>query len=1472
MINAGTVTSFLELDTSRFSASLRGAGAQLSAFSNSSNSLSSRITNLGGAISGVGASLTKGLTVPLVGVGALFVKTASDFEASMSKVKALSGATGKDFDMLKDKALEMGSKTQFSASESAQALQYMSLAGWETKQMLDGLPGVLDLAASAGMDLGQASDILTDTMSAFAMKAEEATHAADVFAYAQANANTDVSQLGEAFKYVSASSHAMGYDLEDTTAILEALANQGLKGSVAGTTLNAVFRDMKKNSHDGAISIGKQNIAIVDSNGNYRDMMDIMSDVNYATKDMTMAQKDAALGAIFGTRAIKGVNMIMTEGTDTIKTYEAELRNSNGYAKETAEIMNDNLKGAFTKLKSALEGMAISLGNVLIPMIKDLVQKINDWVDWFNSLNDSTKETIVKVGLVVASLGPLLLILGNLISAGGIVFGTIGKIAGSMGLLGGSTATATTATGGLAGAFTFLTGPIGLTIAAIAGLIAIFVTLYKKSETFRNYMNNLGSDLKNFAASIPAFFADLPGNLEAIGKNIIIGLGNGILSMINYPFEVMDKITGGLITRVKKSLGIHSPSRVMIEFGKYIDEGLAKGMEDNKDDVLKTATNIAKGIEDSIKTNVKKIEGFGKQVVTALKNQYKDLERTQIESINKTVKAEEEASNKRLKKYNDEYMQKLKLIDKEAYDKTKDLQEQIDSIDAKTKREEEELRKQEQLKKQIRLEAAVDEAKSDEERKKAKEELNIYLLELEREKILEQREIKKVELEEEMESINQKAEKTKESLTKEYEDKKANEEAKLELIKENAQIEIDLVKEHYSALSDAYALENEAIRLMTQENQEELITLLSEYNPKWQDAGQSFSDKLLNGLNSNKETIKECVDEMIDIAPHIKDQEKALKDLNKVIDKLEEKAKKVKDSGKTIGSGLGAIGEGAKSAEDDLKKLEEATNNQTDANEKLADEMTNNTIPKVALFSEEISKSTQEAVGSYMNLDTQAGQSLMNLNLTSEKVSGETALTLTKTFSDMGEQIKTSLDTKYNESYSIMENFFKNSDTLTEQEEKEALKKLKENHEKKKEETDAHVKKIEKILKEASKNNRELTKEEQEEINKIQEEMKQNAIDTLTENETEANTILDRMKKRAGSVTAEQAAEVVKNAKQQKDETVKKAEEQYQKVVKELEKQRDETGTISDEQCAKLKLNADIQCMEQKTKAEQAYKSVVESAQAQAAEHVDHVNWETGEVLSEWEYLTLKREEEFKKRREESDKHWEETKEKVKGSMKNIDETISNGLEGIRTWATDHWSKMTGLLSNPISSAFDEIDKWTGKICKAVGKAIDKIKKLMGFQEDSKSGGGSLGGGGGGFIGPSTSTNSSSSGFVGPSFSPSSDSGYARGTNNATRGWHWVGEQGPELRYFNGGETVINSAKSLEIASNLANSNNLLNNASNKTMNTFEIDYEKLGQVIARNSKDINVNSTFYSPDPLTPNRVRENQEQLLRDLEFNLE
>ena len=415
------------------------------------------------------------------------IEVGKAFDSSMSNVAALSGASSEELQMLRDTAKEYGKATKFSASEAADALGYMALAGWDAKTSADALGGVLDLAAASGMELASASDMVTDYMSAFGMKAEESAYFADLLAYAQGNANTSAAQLGDAFKNSAANMNAAGQDIETTISLLAMMSNQGLKGSEAGTALTAVMRDMTNKMKDGSIAIGETSVQVQDSEGNFRDLTDILSDVESAVNGMGDAERASALQSTFTSDSIKGLNLMLNAGVDDAASFEEALRNSSGTAGDMAKVMNDNLNGDLSSLGAKLEGVQIAIYEKFEPALRDGVGVLDSLLDAINFVVNHSDEFIAAIGGMAAGI------------AAYVAYNT------ALTIMTEGFEALTIVTKAQAAAQWLLNtameaNPIGLIIAAVVALVAAFVILWKKSEGFRNFWIGMWESIQKAVA------------------------------------------------------------------------------------------------------------------------------------------------------------------------------------------------------------------------------------------------------------------------------------------------------------------------------------------------------------------------------------------------------------------------------------------------------------------------------------------------------------------------------------------------------------------------------------------------------------------------------------------------------------------------------------------------------------------------------------------------------------------------------------------------------------------------------------------------------------------------------------------------------------------------------------------------------------------------------------------------------------
>ena len=371
MGNDGTLNFDTKIDSSGFQKGLNGIGSVAKA--------------------GIGLTtkVLKGATAGLTALGGAAIKVGSDFEAGMSQVQAISGASGEDLEKLKNKAKEMGAATKFSATESAEALNYMAMAGWKTEDMLGGLEGVMNLAAASGEDLATASDIVTDAMTALGMQASEAGHFSDVLAAAASNANTSVGGMGETFKYAGAMAGTLGYSVEDVALATGLMANAGIKGTMAGTSLNSIMTRLSTNTNGARDAIEELGVAFFNEDGSARSLTDVMGELREATADMTTEQKANFANTVAGMEAQKGLSAILNATEDDYNKLSAAIQNADGCALEMAETMQDNLQGQLTILQSGLEGLGISLYETFQGTAKDVVKEAQGMVqqlqDAFNA-------------------------------------------------------------------------------------------------------------------------------------------------------------------------------------------------------------------------------------------------------------------------------------------------------------------------------------------------------------------------------------------------------------------------------------------------------------------------------------------------------------------------------------------------------------------------------------------------------------------------------------------------------------------------------------------------------------------------------------------------------------------------------------------------------------------------------------------------------------------------------------------------------------------------------------------------------------------------------------------------------------------------------------------------------------------------------------------------------------------------------
>ena len=641
-------------------------GTQMQVAGEKIQEVGSKITAVGDKITGLGQTMTTKVTTPIVaGFGAI-IKTTADFDAEMSKVQAISGATASDMDDLTAKAREMGSTTKFSATEAGEAMEYMAMAGWKTEDMLKGVEGIMNLAAASGEELGTTSDIVTDALTAFGMSADQSGRFADILAAAASNANTNVSMMGESFKYVAPVAGSLGYSAEDVAVALGLMANSGIKADMAGTSLRNMFQRMAKPTKESQAAMDRLGLSLADDEGRMYSFREIMDQLRVSFKDINMsaeeydkqldllqtalengnltqkkydaeleelnkqafgaegAEKARAAAMLGGTRAMSGLLAIANASTEDYNQLTAAIDGSsdamakladgsvvplnealasgqevieqyNGAAEAMANTMQDNLTGDLTILKSDLQELAISMGTLIMPLLREAVERIKGVVDWLNSLDDSTKMTIMKVAAIAAAIGPVLMVVGTLVSS----FGKLTSAFGSVVSAGGKLMTF----------FAGISAPIAIIVAAIGALAAAFVYLYNTNDEFAASVNEKWGQIKE---SFSAMMEKIQPALEDLGKAF-----GDLMTALEPVFEfIMTGIMGIINGVIAAAEPIISAVKNVIDFVTNIVNAfvaLFSGDFDGFLEYLKKALNAAlEFFGNIIKAKIEFIKGFFK--------------------------------------------------------------------------------------------------------------------------------------------------------------------------------------------------------------------------------------------------------------------------------------------------------------------------------------------------------------------------------------------------------------------------------------------------------------------------------------------------------------------------------------------------------------------------------------------------------------------------------------------------------------------------------------------------------------------------------------------------------------------------------------------------------------------------------------------------------------------------------------------
>ena len=480
------------------------------------------LKNVGSKLSSIGKTLTAGLTLPIVGIGVASTKTASDFQGAMKEVSAISGATGTDLEKLSDLAKEMGSTTKFSASESAEALKYMGMAGWKTQDMMEGLPSILSLASAGGTDLALTSDIVTDGLTSMGLSAKDAGKFADIMASTCSNANTNIELMGETLKYVGPVAGSLGIEMDDLSVAIGLMGNAGLKGGQAGTSLRAGLANLVKPTKEMKKAMEKYGVELVKNADGSVDLMGTMQNLRSTLGELDQTTQAQALASIFGKEAMSGWASIVNASEGDFNKLTDAINNSEGSAKKMADTMLEGSQGALIEMKSALEGVAITIGERLTPFLEKLADGVSKVCSWFQNLSPATQNYIMIIAVLIASIGPLLLIIGSAIS----LFANLSIVAGALGVSIGA-----------------LVAPFGIAIAIIGAIIAIGYLLVSNWDLIKQKAKELG---KNISDKFSEIKTNVTNKVNEVKTNIV----NKFNEAKNKASEIFGNIKQGIEDKI----------------------------------------------------------------------------------------------------------------------------------------------------------------------------------------------------------------------------------------------------------------------------------------------------------------------------------------------------------------------------------------------------------------------------------------------------------------------------------------------------------------------------------------------------------------------------------------------------------------------------------------------------------------------------------------------------------------------------------------------------------------------------------------------------------------------------------------------------------------------------------------------------------------------------------------------------------
>ena len=543
----------------------------------------SGMQSLGSSIEGVGKAVMPA-SVAVTGIGVAGIKVATDFEKAMSSVQAITGATGDDFERLRNTAIDLGATTAFSAGEVAEAMTEMAKAGWSTTQIIDGMAGVLDATAASGEGLGSVATIVADAITGFGMEAKDSARVADLLTQAANSGTIGITDLGESYKYVAPMAQSMGLSIEDVTAAISAMSMAGIKGSQAGTSLRTMLANLTKPSESVGKAIVALGIEITNTDGTFKSLDEIIAILRTSFTGLTDEEKAYYAAALAGKEGMSGLISILNLTQSEYDALTLSMNNCTGVAGQTASVMQDNMQSKVEQLGGALESLAIKLADYVIPFITSMTEKLTSMIEAFTNLNPNVQQAILVIGGIVAVAGPVLIVVGKIISSVGTILTLLPKLAGFI---------STVKTAFMALNTTMLANPIMLIIAAIAALVAAFIYLWNNCDGFRQFWIDLWAKIKDVFSNMKEYITGFAKNAVEWGKDLVMGLVNGIKSCIGAVGDAVKSVADKIKSFLHFSVPDEGPLTEYESWMPAFMKGLAKGIEKSKGLVADAVDGVA---------------------------------------------------------------------------------------------------------------------------------------------------------------------------------------------------------------------------------------------------------------------------------------------------------------------------------------------------------------------------------------------------------------------------------------------------------------------------------------------------------------------------------------------------------------------------------------------------------------------------------------------------------------------------------------------------------------------------------------------------------------------------------------------------------------------------------------------------------------------------------------------------------------